>query len=81
MARATPAEARRLRLIWHARLRRIELQDLAGDIKEHGLLHPIVLDGDGFLIDGRNRLQAGEIAGGEPQSSRARGYRLFQPNQ
>ena len=39
-----------------------ELQDLADDIREHGLLHPIVLDADGVLIDGRNRLRACEIA-------------------
>jgi hypothetical protein len=43
-----------------------ELQDLAEDIKENGLLHPIVVDADGVLIDGRNRLCACEIAGVEP---------------
>ena len=39
-----------------------ELQDLADDIRENGLLHPIVLDADGVLIDGRNRLRACELA-------------------
>ena len=51
-----------------------ELADLAADIKEHGLLHPIVLDADGVLVDGRNRLRACEIAGVEPQFSRLNGY-------
>jgi hypothetical protein len=51
-----------------------ELQDLADDIKEHGLLHPIVLDADGVLIDGRNRLRACEIAGREPQFERLNGH-------
>lgn len=43
-----------------------ELQELADDIKKHGLLHNIVLDADGVLLDGRNRLRACEIAGVEP---------------
>jgi ParB-like chromosome segregation protein Spo0J len=43
-----------------------ELRELADDIAEHGLLHPIVLDADGVLIDGRNRLRACELAGVEP---------------
>jgi hypothetical protein len=33
---------------------------------ELGLIHPIVVDKDGFLIDGRNRARACEIAGIEP---------------
>ena len=40
-----------------------ELEDLAGDIRENGLIHPIVLDRDGRLIDGRNRLEACRRAG------------------
>jgi hypothetical protein len=51
-----------------------ELQDLAADIREHGLLHPIVLDADGVLIDGRNRLRACEIAEREPQFERLNGH-------
>lgn len=51
-----------------------ELQDLAADIKEHGLLHPIVLDADGTLIDGRNRLRACEIAGVEPRFEQLNGH-------
>jgi ParB-like chromosome segregation protein Spo0J len=43
-----------------------ELSDLAEDIKERGLLHPIVLDGDARILDGRNRLAACEMAGVKP---------------
>ena len=43
-----------------------ELADLAADIKANGLLHPIVVDKEGALIDGRNRARACEIAGVEP---------------
>jgi ParB-like chromosome segregation protein Spo0J len=43
-----------------------ELADLAADIKANSLLHPIVVDKDGLLIDGRNRDRACEIAGIEP---------------
>ena len=43
-----------------------ELADLAADIKANGLIHPIVVDKDGVLIDGRNRARACEIAGIEP---------------
>src|SRR5215472_1405505 len=43
-----------------------ELADLAEDIKVNGLIHPIVRDQHGVLIDGRNRLRACEMAGIEP---------------
>ena len=43
-----------------------ELADLAESISEIGLLNPIVLNSDGDLIDGRNRLAACEIKGVEP---------------
>ena len=46
-----------------------ELEELAADIKEHGLLDSIELDKDGQLIDGRNRLKACELAGVEPRFS------------
>lgn len=43
------------------------LKALAEDIATNGQLHPIVLDSNGVLIDGRNRLRACEIAGVEPE--------------
>ncbi|KUN02148.1 plasmid replication/partition related protein [Streptomyces yokosukanensis] len=43
-----------------------DLNALADNIKEKGLIHPVVLDRDGRVIDGRNRLKACEIAGVEP---------------
>ncbi|WP_436787918.1 ParB/RepB/Spo0J family partition protein [Yinghuangia sp. YIM S10712] len=43
-----------------------ELAELADDIAEHGLLFPIVLDPDGVLLDGRNRLAACDRAGVQP---------------
>jgi hypothetical protein len=50
-----------------------ELDDLAEDIRANGLLHPIVLDADGVLIDGRNRLEACRRAGVEPRFERLNG--------
>lgn len=44
-----------------------ELDELAADIKANGLIHPIIRDASGQLIDGRNRLWACEIAGVEPR--------------
>ena len=42
------------------------IADLADDIRANGLIHPIVRDYAGVLIDGRNRLRACEIAGVAP---------------
>lgn len=43
-----------------------ELDDLARDIHANGLIHPIVRDRSGAILDGRNRLRACELAGVDP---------------
>lgn len=43
-----------------------ELQSLADDINEHGLQNPIIIAASGDLIDGRNRLDACDMADVEP---------------
>ena len=50
-----------------------EIADLAEDIKENGLIHPIIVNDDGVLIDGRNRAKACEIAGVEPRIEKFNG--------
>jgi ParB-like nuclease family protein len=42
------------------------LKELAEDVAASGLLHPIVLNPAGTLLDGRNRLRACEMAGVDP---------------
>jgi hypothetical protein len=44
----------------------VELKALADDIKANGLRQPLVLDGDGNLLDGRNRLAACKLAKVKP---------------
>lgn len=44
-----------------------ELDDLVTDIRQNGLLQPIVLDQQGRVLDGRNRLAACKRAGIEPE--------------
>ncbi|PBC83998.1 MULTISPECIES: ParB N-terminal domain-containing protein [unclassified Streptomyces] len=44
-----------------------ELLDLAESIKAEGQHHPIVLDADGAVLDGRNRLAACKLAGVDPR--------------
>jgi ParB/Sulfiredoxin domain len=43
-----------------------QLSELAEDIRTHGLRQPIVLDAQGRVIDGRNRLAVCERAGVDP---------------
>lgn len=51
-----------------------ELDDLAADIKANGLLHPIVLDENGVLIDGRNRMAACQRAEVKPAFTTLNGH-------
>lgn len=51
-----------------------ELAELAEDIKANGLLHPIVLDKDGLIVDGRNRDAACKRAGVEPTYTTLNGH-------
>jgi 16S rRNA G966 N2-methylase RsmD len=44
-----------------------QLRVLADDIKANGLREPLILDHDGRLLDGRNRLAACRLAGVEPR--------------
>jgi hypothetical protein len=44
-----------------------ELDDLAADSKANGLIHAVVVDADGQVIDGRNRLEACRRAGVDPR--------------
>jgi N6-adenosine-specific RNA methylase IME4 len=44
-----------------------ELEVLAKDVRERGLIHPVVLF-EGKVIDGRNRLKACELAGVQPST-------------
>jgi hypothetical protein len=46
-----------------------ELDELVESIRVNGLLHPIVLDKSGQLLDGRNRLKACELAGVKPTTT------------
>jgi ParB-like nuclease family protein len=45
------------------------LTELAADIRQNGLLHPITLMPDGRVLDGRCRWDACEIAGVEPRTT------------
>lgn len=51
-----------------------ELDELAADIKQNGLIHPIVLDANRVLIDGRNRLEACIRAGVQPTFTELNGH-------
>ena len=50
-----------------------ELQELAHDIAENGLIHPIMVDDQDQLIDGRNRVKACKIAGVKPHFEKLNG--------
>jgi hypothetical protein len=50
-----------------------ELQELAADIAANGLVHPIIIDDQKQLIDGRNRLAACKIANVEPRFEQLNG--------
>jgi predicted lipid-binding transport protein (Tim44 family) len=71
-AEATPAPTRATKIhpiaaLFHE-MTTVEQQDqLTEDIKANGLLHPIVRDRDGAILDGLTRLRACEIVGVEPR--------------
>lgn len=44
-----------------------ELEELASDIKQNGLLTPIMLHPEGGILDGRNRMRACEKSGVDPR--------------
>lgn len=50
-----------------------DLDQMAADIRERGLVHPLVLTTGGVLLDGRNRLEACARAGVEPRWTTYRG--------
>ena len=45
-----------------------DLQDLAADIRQNGLLEPVTLTPEGLLLDGRCRWDACELVGVEPRT-------------
>ena len=51
----------------------VDLQALADDIEKNGQRHPIVIDEDGAVLDGRNRLAACQLRGVEPEFEVFRG--------
>lgn len=51
-----------------------ELAELAADIAANGLIYPIMLDAEGTLVDGRNRLAACRLAGVEPRFTTLNGH-------
>lgn len=51
-----------------------ELADLGEDIKANGLVHAIVVDKDGQIVDGRNRDEACRRAGVEPRYETLNGH-------
>ena len=51
-----------------------ELQELARDIAQNGLIHPIIVDDEGQLIDGRNRKEACRLAGVQPRYENLNGH-------
>ena len=50
-----------------------ELEDLAADITANGLVHPIMIDDEKQIVDGRNRLAACKIAKVEPKFEKLNG--------
>jgi hypothetical protein len=46
-----------------------ELQRLADDIRENGQRHPVIVDDEGLILDGRNRAAACKMIGVEPTTA------------
>ena len=50
-----------------------DLADLVADLGENALAHPVMLDADGMIIDGIDRLRACELAGVDPEFEKIEG--------
>ncbi len=55
-----------------------DIQDLAEDMKQNGLIHPVVITEDGILITGERRLEAAKLLGWEEIDARIMSVRDYE---